>query len=242
MLNFRLFSIPISVHATFLFIALLGVASYSGWDIAIWTAAAFVSILLHELGHALVATKFGARGVNIYLYGLGGVTSYTPTKAISHGRSFLISAAGSTVGIVLGGFLWFARDIGSFAGVGNGADVFIDSFIFTALIWGALNWIPIVPLDGGHMVQHFVAMFNEDRAPLIGQIVTWSAVAIIAPYAWVNGYRIGVFIVVMFAFNGLREYRATVARRKARSRPAEEPRPAPPADPTPQQPPPDFPI
>jgi len=143
---------------------------------------------------------------------------------------------------VLGGFLWLARDVGSFAGAGNAANVFIDSFIFTALIWGALNWIPIVPLDGGHMVQHLAAMFNEKKAPLIGQIVTWIAVVIVVPYAWVNGYRIGVFIVVMFAFNGLREYRSTVAREKARSRPQDDPQPAPPADPTPQQPPPDFPI
>jgi len=105
-----------------------------------------------------------------------------------------------------------------------------------------LNWIPIVPLDGGHMVEHLAAMFNEDKAPLIGQIVTWVAVAIVVPYAWVNGYRFAVFIVVMFAFNGLREYRATMARRKARSRPPQDPQPAPPADPTPPQPPPEFPI
>jgi len=242
MLNFRLFDIPIGVHATFLFIALLGAASYRGWDIAIWTVAAFVSILLHELGHALVATRFGAKGVNIYLYGLGGVTSYTHDSAISHGRSFLISAAGSTVGILLGGLMWIARDLGTFDGIGSGAGVFINSFIFTALIWGALNWIPIVPLDGGHMVQHLAAMFNEDKAPLIGQVVTWAAVAIVVPYAWVNGYRFAVFIVVMFAFNGLREYRATMARRKARSRPPQDPRPVPPADPTPPQPPPEFPI
>jgi len=55
-LNFHLLGIPVGVHLTFLFVALLGPRG-GGWvDIAIWTAAAFVSILLHEMGHALGLT------------------------------------------------------------------------------------------------------------------------------------------------------------------------------------------
>lgn len=247
MLKFSLFGIPIGVHATFLFVALLGATTYRGWDIAIWTMAAFVSILAHELGHALVARGFGAQGVNVTLYGLGGLTSYSHTKAVAHGKSFLISAAGSAVGIAIGGAVWFASRNGVFDSVGHEAAVFIDSLFFTSLVWGVLNWVPIVPLDGGHMVQHLAAMFSEEKAPLISQIVTWTAVAIVVPYAWLNGYTFGAIIVVMFAFSGLREYRATVARRKpqvsppAESRPA-QPQPAPPADPTPSNPPPEFPI
>ncbi|MCL1593822.1 MAG: hypothetical protein M3132_05670 [Actinomycetia bacterium] len=242
MLKFRLFGIPVGVHVTFLFVALLGATNYSGWDIAIWTAAAFVSILAHELGHALTARGFGARGVDVTLYGLGGLTSYSHGREISHGKSFLISAAGSTVGIVLGGAVWFAARNGVFDGAGHEAIVFVNSFFFTALVWGVLNWIPIVPLDGGHMVQHLAAMYSEDKAPLIGQIVTWATAAFVVPYAWLNGYQFGAIIVTMFAFAGLREYRATVARRRAAVEPPAEPQPAPPADPTPPQPPPEFPI
>ena len=242
MLSFKLVGIPVGVHATFLFIALLGATSYRGWDIAMWTAAAFVSILAHEMGHALVARGFDAQGVSVTLYGLGGVTTYTHTGTMAQWKSFIISAAGSGVGIMLGGAVWFAVRSGVFDGVGHEMIVFIDSLIFTSLVWGILNWIPIVPLDGGHMVQHFIAIFSPKKAPLISQIITWIAVAIIVPYAWTNGYTFGAIIVVMFAFSGLREYRATVARRKPRvTRPA-DPQPAPPADPTPPKPPPDFPI
>lgn len=245
MLSFKLFGIPVGVHATFLFVALLGATSYRGWDIAFWTIAAFVSILAHEMGHALVARGFAAQGVNVTLYGLGGVTTYSHARAMEHWKSFIISASGSAVGIMLGGAVWFAVRTGVFDGAGQEMTVFINSLFFTSLVWGVLNWIPIVPLDGGHMVQHFISIFSEKNAPLISQIITWISVVIIVPYAWVNGYQFGVFIVVMFAISGLRGYRQQAAASKQQpSQPQQpqQPQPAPPADPTPQKPPPEFPI
>lgn len=216
MLSFRLFGIPIGVHATFLFVALLGATAYRGWDIAWWTVAAFVSILIHELGHALTAKAFGGQGISVTLYGLGGLTTYSHRKgaAMSHFRSFLVSAAGSFVGIVFGGAMWLLADAGVFDGVSRSIAVLIDSFIFTALVWGVLNWIPVVPLDGGHMVQSLISVFDEERAPLISQIITWIAVAIIAPIAWINGYEFAVLILGFFAFAGYREYRSTMERRE----------------------------
>jgi stage IV sporulation protein FB len=241
-LKFKLFGIPAGVHATFLFIALLGATTYRGWDIAMWTGAAFVSILAHEMGHALVARGFGARGVNVTLYGLGGVTTFTHTGTMAQWKSFIISASGSAVGIVLGGAVWFAVRSGAFDGAGHEVTVFINSLFFTSLVWGILNWIPIVPLDGGHMVQHFIAIFSPKKAPLISQIITWIAVVVIVPFAWLNGYRFGVFIVVMFAIAGLREYRQQAAASKPKIVQPSQPQPAPPADPTPPDPPPEFPI
>jgi Zn-dependent protease len=218
MVRFPLFGIPVGVHATFLFVALLGATAYRGWDIAWWTVAAFVSILLHELGHALSARAFGATGIGITLYGLGGLTSFSHGREMSHGRSFLVSAAGSFTGIVAGGAVWYLASIGTFDGASGPVVVLVNSFVFTALVWGVLNWIPIVPLDGGHMVEHLVSMVNEERAPLIGQIVTWVSVAIIGPLAWVNGYRFAVLILGFFAVMGLRDYRDSAERRRASAR------------------------
>lgn len=232
MLQFRLFGIPISVHVTFLFIAVLGMSTYRGVDIAIWTAAAFVSILLHEMGHALTARAFGAVGVEVTLYGLGGVTRYSHGSEMSNGRSFVISAAGSTAGIVVGGTVLLLGRNGVFNGASPEMVVFLNSFVFTALVWGVLNWVPIVPLDGGHMVRHLVGMVNEPKAPLISQIVTWISVAIIVPWALLNGYQFAAIIVVMFAASGFREFRAE-------TRPK---RPTPPPAPTERRDPPEFPI
>jgi len=239
MLKFPLFGIPVGVHVTFLFIALLGATTYSGIDIVIWTAAAFVAILLHEMGHALTARAFGAKGIAVTLYGLGGVTNYSHSGAIGHGRSFLISAAGSAAGIVAGGALLLLGRGGAFIGVSHEIAVFLDSFIFTALVWGILNWVPIVPLDGGHMVQSLASMVSEEKAPLISLVITWITVAIVVPVAFLNGYQFAAIIVILFAFSGLREYRAAIARRKAPAGPRADPQPA---DPTPPKPPPEFPI
>lgn len=263
MLRFSLFGIPVGVHLTFLFVALLGPRG-GGWvDIAIWTGAAFVSILLHEMGHALTARAYDARGVNVTLYGLGGLTSYSHGSAgMTPGRSFIISAAGSFVGIVIGGLFWLLERNGMFSGTSAEVQLFVDSIIFTALLWGVLNWIPIVPLDGGHMVESLAAMVNEEKAPLIGQIVTWIAVAVVVPLALVTGRQFAAIIVVLFAIAGVREYRTQrdAVRQRERARKEsegiiipDEVRPAPPADPTPPQPrppaqggtskePPEFPI
>lgn len=242
MLKFPLLGIPVGVHLTFLFVALLGATAYSGVDIAIWTAAAFVSILLHEMGHALTARAFGAEGITVTLYGLGGVTNYRHGVPMSHGRSFLISAAGSATGIIAGGAVLLVARSGAFGGVSHEVAVFLDSFIFTALVWGVLNWVPIVPLDGGHMVQSLASMVSEEKGPLIAQVVTWIAVAIVVPLAVMNGYDFAAIIVVVFAFSGLRQYRATAARTAAKNRPPTVPEPAPPAAPTPQDPQSEFPI
>jgi Zn-dependent protease len=247
MLSFRLLGIPVGVHLTFLFVALLGATAYRGWDIAWWTAAAFVSILLHEMGHALTARAFDATNISVTLYALGGLTSYGHRSRMTHWQSFVVSAAGSATGLAVGGVVWYLARNGVFDGAARPLVVFIDSFVWTALVWGGLNWIPVVPLDGGHMLQSLAAMVNEKRAPLISQAVTWIAVVVIVPLAWTSGFQIGAILLVVFALAGLREYRDTTEARKASERMArgeqapvrpDEIRPAPPADPTPRRDPP----
>lgn len=228
-----MFGIPIGVHVTFLLVALLGMTAYRGIDIAYWTFAAFVSIVAHELGHALVARSFGGTGIAVTLYGLGGLTTFQHGRVFTHGKSFLVSAAGSAVGIALGGAVLGLGRAGAFEWAPDGLLVFLNSLIFTSLIWGVLNWVPIVPLDGGHMVKHLIAIFSPDRAPLIAQVVTWIAVAVIVPLAWTYGYTFAAIIVVFFALAGLREYRQETAPK---------PRPEQRRDPAEATDPPEFPI
>ena len=235
MVRFELFGIPVGVHFTFLFMAVLGLGVYEGVELVYWTLAAFVAILLHELGHALTARRFGASAISITLFALGGVTTHRPSSSVSHGQLFLVSAAGSAVGIVSGLVFVGLGRAGLFESVPRVIDVFIVSFVYVALVWGVLNWVPIVPLDGGHMVLHLAAIFNPDRAPLIAQVVTWIAVAIVVPLAVINDFLIAAFLVVMFAMTGLREYRrSTSSPPPAPVRPPDEQ-----PEPTTEGPPPD---
>ena len=240
MLRFRLFGIPVGVHATFLLIVLFG-RPRTVLEGVLWFSAAFVAILMHELGHALVARTFGGQGISITLFGFGGLTSFSHGEDMTHGRSFLISGAGSAVGIVAGLAIVASGRAGYLDSLPDTAITFLEYFVFAALVWGVLNWIPIVPLDGGHMVQHLAAVFNEEKAPLIGQMVTWISVIIVVPLALANGLQFGAIIVVLFAAMGFRDYRTQEAAKKSATQP-EIIAPAPPADPKPPPPPPDFPI
>lgn len=217
MVRFKLFGIPVGVHLSFLIIVVLGPLG-SIESAVTWLLAAFVAIMLHEFGHALTARAFGAEGIEVTLYGLGGLTSFRHPEKVSHWKSFLISGAGSAVGIVAGlGIIGLAR-LDVFDTWPDLSIDFLDYFIFVALVWGVLNWVPIVPLDGGHMTQHFIAIFNEEKAPLIAQIVSWTAVAIVVPLALMNGYQFAAILVVMFAFFGFREYQASRPRSEGSER------------------------
>jgi Zn-dependent protease len=245
MVRFRLFGIPVGIHLSFLIIVVLGPLE-SAQSAITWLLAAFVAIMLHEFGHALTARAFGAQGIEVSLYGLGGLTSFSHPEKVSHGKSFLVSAAGSAVGIVAGLAVLGLGRLDVFVSWPDAPVSFLEYFVFVALVWGVLNWIPIVPLDGGHMAEHFIAIFNEEKAPLIAQIVTWVAVAVVVPIAIINGYEFGAIIVVMFAFFGFREYRAGQQRPSARvmvdprSPDGSDDQPSQPT--RPQEPPPAFPI
>src|SRR5438132_4296961 len=106
MLKFRLFGIPVLIEGWFWLSAVLlgGGMSARGpedWKrIAVWTVVMFVSILVHEMGHALAGTYFGARP-GIKLHGFGGLT-YLPGAHFSRSQSIVVSAAGPGAGLLLG--------------------------------------------------------------------------------------------------------------------------------------------
>src|SRR4051812_375028 len=72
-LRFRLLGIPVRIHPLFWLITLMMGWNGPDYQVAlIWVACAFVSILVHEYGHGLMARSFGYRPF-IILYGMGGL-------------------------------------------------------------------------------------------------------------------------------------------------------------------------
>src|SRR5260370_15795731 len=74
---FTIFGVPIRLHFTFVlllvFLISIGIGEkQSGASTAIYILALFGSVLLHELGHALVARQFGIRTVEIVMFPIGG--------------------------------------------------------------------------------------------------------------------------------------------------------------------------
>ena len=111
MLRFSLFGFPIKIHWIFWVFAVL-ISPYTAIAnepihfqmIAVWVFVVFVSVLVHELGHAFAFKYFGGRP-SILLQAFGGLAS--SSGYFSRKQHIIISAAGPAAGLLLGGIFYF---------------------------------------------------------------------------------------------------------------------------------------
>ena len=109
--HFALFGVPIRIDPSFLvLVALYGYFAFlrgedpHGTEMFLLAfPVVLLSVLAHELGHALSGRAFGLKPF-VILHALGGMTQFPPhpLRALSHGRRILITLAGPAVGIVAG--------------------------------------------------------------------------------------------------------------------------------------------
>ena len=167
MVRFSIFGIPVEIQPWFwLTLGLLGSlwtgdgASAAGiLMIFLFILAGFISVLVHELGHALVGRKFGAQTA-ITLHAFGGYALF-PGANFTRWQDFLVTAAGPAVQVVLGGiFLAISLTAEGIPPLGR-------SFVFFVWIisfyWALLNLIPMLPLDGGRLLA---SILGPDRIGL----------------------------------------------------------------------------
>lgn len=169
-LKFRILRIPVEVRPSFLAIAvLLGLGTRRADLVISWVAVIFVSILVHELGHALTARSFGSE-VAIELNAIGGLTSWTiPDRDMGPGRRALVAAAGSATGLLFGGLVWLgALPFGPYDEL---TGFILNNLVFVNVFWGLLNWLPIRPLDGGHLLTSLLEKFAPHRGERIANFV-----------------------------------------------------------------------
>lgn len=171
MFTFSLFRIPVAVRFSFLVMAgLLGfVTGSDAGRIAAWVVIVFLSILIHELGHAFTARSMGAE-VKIELNGFGGLTRWSvPAEGFGPGKRALVAASGSAVGVAVGGVIWvLAAQFDPYSGL---ALFVINTTIYVNLFWGLLNWVPIRPLDGGHLLLSLLEKIAPNRSAEVARVV-----------------------------------------------------------------------
>jgi Zn-dependent protease/CBS domain-containing protein len=109
----------------------------------------FVSILLHELGHAVVALRHGLRTRSITLFIFGGVAQLE--KDPKDGRAeFWMAAAGPLVSLTLAGLFYTCATLPF---VGPSAAAVAKYLALINLILAAFNLIPAFPMDGGRLLR-----------------------------------------------------------------------------------------
>ncbi|MEV6231584.1 site-2 protease family protein [Saccharopolyspora shandongensis] len=127
---------------------------------AVFTVLLAVSVLLHELGHCIVALRLGLPVRRVRLFLLGGLSeiSRTPPKPTQEG---LIAAAGPAVSMVLA----LVTGIGWFALVPGGAIwLLVAQTCVANLAVAVFNLLPGLPLDGGRMLRALTWRLTGKRA------------------------------------------------------------------------------
>ena len=207
-LAFRLGGIPVRVLPSFLITTVIlnfGLAQAAPVLLFLWAAIVFVSVLVHELGHALAGLAFGLEP-RIELHGFGGTTSWGPAPRLSPGKRIVISLAGPFMGFAAGGLV--AAYIGVLGpGVGFATQALLAIFqlatpvtessladfayvnlLFVNIGWGVLNLLPMLPLDGGNVMTHGLNLatsgHGEKPARLVSLAVAGSAAALSLLHQW----------------------------------------------------------
>lgn len=169
--HFAVFGIPVRITLGFFVIAMLfGVSFRSKLATGVaWTLVLFVSVLFHELGHALVARRFGARP-SITLHGFGGLTTYADPGGLTRARRALISLAGPFAGFLFGALvLWLTRP--GFVGKLTPGQAEIRAMVLLVNIgWGVLNLAPVLPFDGGHVLDAALGPKRAVATRVIGAV------------------------------------------------------------------------
>jgi Zn-dependent protease len=185
--------------------------------LAIWIAVVFVSILTHEMGHALAYRAFGQRA-SVVLYHFGGLAIPTPWGRRGHLRPWqrlVVSAAGPLAQLALaGGVVCLLRARGHVipwpldalhAAFGSGGDRgFANSFaaalavflLSVNILWPVLNLAPVPPLDGGQIVREGLASLGVADAPRIAAVVGLVAGGTVAWWGFQRGEE---YLGIMFA-------------------------------------------
>ena len=140
----RLFGIPLQARVSFL-VMLAAVLLFMGGLSGIFVVLlAFSSVILHELGHALVARKLGINVSANELHFFGGLAKLTSLPKSARDEA-LIAAAGPAVSFLLAGLgyvLYAATGVGGFALLGT-----------VNLIIALFNLLPALPMDGGRIFR-----------------------------------------------------------------------------------------
>ena len=175
--------------------------------------AAFLSILVHEMGHAGAIRKLTGQNTLVVI-GFGGATISMGLRG-GDGRSnarkqLLISLAGPAAQIAIGVVGWaVARSIAEYGDswlpwhfytARSICLIALQDFIFISVVWSVLNLAPMLPLDGGQALRALIVSLGGAVRPArrVTRIITMVAAIGLGFWAYEAGYRISLVILLFF--------------------------------------------
>jgi len=191
--------IGIFIHWTFVFLILFIVfvnykhgqnSMQAVWSV-LFVLCVFITVVLHELGHALIAKSFNIKTKSITLLPIGGIARLErlPEKP---SEEFFVAIAGPLVNIALALITYFfiyiphdSDELASQLSSGVNANNFFLNFYIVNFTLAIFNLIPAFPMDGGRILRALLALRLERSAA--------TKIAV----------RFGQFIAVVFVFLGV---------------------------------------
>lgn len=191
----RLFGITVRIHA--LFVAMLVVVMMVWPQLALALPILFGCVLLHELGHSLVAQRFGIRVLDITLWPLGGMARMSTIPEEPRIEA-LIAISGPAVNFALAALaLPLLLVTGPMIGL-------VHFFVAVNLLMGVFNLLPAFPMDGGRLLRAYLGRRRDwvsatERAVRVGRIfalvmlLSWPffgynpVLPLIALFVWFTG-------------------------------------------------------
>lgn len=223
MIRFTLFGVQVSIHPTlWLTLAILGRAYMVSNLVELMSAllfiiAAFVVLLMHEMGHALVGRRLGGGAPSVYLAWLGGDCT-NETARLTRVQGVVMTAAGPLTSLAVGLvtcliLCLYVGDFGlaSVLSVGFAFGVMpaevlmayppLAMFFFFYLIevsfwWTILNMLPIFPLDGGQIMQGLM----KSRVQMHAISLTVAIVLSLA-FAVLGLWLLSIFMILLAVLN-----------------------------------------
>jgi Zn-dependent protease len=195
----RLFGIPLRVHISWLIV--FGLISWSlaaGYfpaqlpDLPVWSywlkaviAAVmfFVSIVVHELGHSLVARHHGIGIASITLFVFGGVSQMKEEPREAR-QELQIAIVGPIISLVLAALFGVLSMLAAPGGPPTTVQAVLTYLAAVNLLVAVFNMVPAFPLDGGRVLRAILWLRSGDlmratsRAARIGRLLALALIAV----------------------------------------------------------------
>ena len=235
-LRFTLAGFPVRVHPLFWLITLLLGSSGDLLLIPIWIAVIFVSILVHELGHAVAFRRSGLSS-EIVLHGAGGLTIPQSTPwggrwanvALGPNQNIFISLAGPGAGflfaaliivvvLLVGGAVnttwllgFIPLPLTAFVPFGGRVvNLIVTLLLWVNVFWGLINLMPVYPLDGGNVTRNLLIQadpIDGVRKSLWVSVIAGALVALVGLLVFRN-----LFMALLFGLLAFQSYQSLQSR------------------------------
>lgn len=167
----------------------------------------FGSVLLHELGHSIVARSQGIKVNSITLFLFGGIAAIEE-ESKTPGEALQVAIAGPSVSIALFVLLTL---LGQILPPSSLSALMVEDLARVNLVVALFNLIPGLPLDGGQILKAAVWKVTGNRfqavrwAARTGQILGWLAIAAGAAIDFFTGELVGGLWLVLLGWFGIRQ-------------------------------------